>query len=195
MTHIYYVRHAEPDLLIHDDMSRPLTEKGHSDTALVTEYLHDKDISKVYSSPYRRALDTIMPFAKAKGLPICSNYAFREREINTWVEDFSSFSKRQWQDFVYKTNNGESLSEVQKRNISALNEILRNHSDESVVIGGHGTALSTIINYFDPSFGFKEFERFKNLMPWIVHMEFNGFSLEKLEHIDLVENKERTKNG
>lgn len=42
-----------------------------------------------------------------------------------------------------------------------------------VYIGGHGTALSTIINYYDPSFGYDDFEKMKYKMPWIVEMHFD----------------------
>lgn len=33
MTHLYYVRHAQPDYSVHDDLTRPLTEKGMRDCA------------------------------------------------------------------------------------------------------------------------------------------------------------------
>ena len=28
MTTVYFVRHAQPDLSVHDDLTRPLTERG-----------------------------------------------------------------------------------------------------------------------------------------------------------------------
>ena len=40
MTHLYYVRHAQPDYSVHDDLTRPLTEKGMRDCALVTDFSH-----------------------------------------------------------------------------------------------------------------------------------------------------------
>jgi len=36
---------------------------------------------------------------------------------NVWIEDFNSFAKKQWEDFDYKLSDGESLREVQNRNI------------------------------------------------------------------------------
>ena len=63
MTHLYYVRHAQPDYSVHDDLTRPLTEKGMRDCALVTDFLTDKSIDRVFSSPYKRAVDTVQPFA------------------------------------------------------------------------------------------------------------------------------------
>ena len=54
MTTIYFVRHAEPNLSNHDDKSRELSSKGLQDRKLVTEYLKDKEIDLVISSPYKR---------------------------------------------------------------------------------------------------------------------------------------------
>jgi 2,3-bisphosphoglycerate-dependent phosphoglycerate mutase len=45
MTRVYFIRHAEADNSIRDGRIRPLTEKGFDDRKLVTEYLHNKDIS------------------------------------------------------------------------------------------------------------------------------------------------------
>lgn len=45
MTHLYYVRHAQPDYSVHDDLTRPLTEKGMRDCALVTAFLADKSLT------------------------------------------------------------------------------------------------------------------------------------------------------
>ncbi len=42
-TDIYFVRHAQSDISVKDDMLRPLTEKGMSDTKLVTKALKDKN--------------------------------------------------------------------------------------------------------------------------------------------------------
>lgn len=93
------------------------------------------------------------------------------------IEDFNTFSKNQWEDFNHKLENGESLKEVQERNIKELNKILRENDGESIVIGTHGTSLSCIINYFDKSFGYMQFEEIKNVMPLIIIMEFKGLNI------------------
>ena len=47
MTKVYFIRHAEPDYSNHDDLLRPLTEKGMQDRKIVTEYLSNKKIDVV----------------------------------------------------------------------------------------------------------------------------------------------------
>lgn len=102
-----------------------------------------------------------------------------------WIEDFNGFCRRQWEDFAFKLSDGESLREVQKRNIDALNQVLYTYNDKNIVIGSHGTALSTIINYFDSSFGYNEFVKIKNLMPWIVMFKFERNKCVEIQKYNL----------
>ena len=46
-----------------------------------------------------------------------------------------------------------------------LNEILATNLDKEIVIGTHGTALSSILNFYDNSFGCEDFLR---IIDWII---------------------------
>lgn len=174
MTTVYFVRHAEPNYDNHDDLLRELSPKGLQDRKRVTEFLAEKQIDIVLSSPYRRAVDTIKDFADQYGFEVQIVDDFRERKVDdTWIEDFTAFSKKQWEDFSYKLTNGECLQEVQDRNIRALQTALVRYQGKNVVIGTHGTALSTIIQYYDHSFGYDEFTKIRGMMPWIVEFSFD----------------------
>ncbi|MDV3426889.1 MAG: histidine phosphatase family protein [Bacillota bacterium] len=182
MTKVYFVRHALPDFNVHDNLLRPLTQEGTEDSKKVTEFLLNKNIAKVFSSPYKRAVDTIKDFTDRTGLKINIVEDFRERKIDSeWIEDFDKFSEKQWGDFQYKLSDGESLYQVQKRNIAALQRILKENLGENIVIGTHGTALSTIINYYDKNFDYKEFQRIRYYMPFIVCITFDGQAAVKIE--------------
>lgn len=173
-TTVYFIRHAEPDYENHDDMTRELSEKGLKDRTLVTEFLQDKQIDVVLSSPFKRAVDTVREFAEKQGIEIGIVEDFRERRIdNCWIEDFKGFCKKQWEDFSYKLSDGESLQEVQDRNIAALKNVVKDYAGKNIVVGSHGTALSTIINYYDTSFGHAQFEEIRGLMPWVVQFTFD----------------------
>lgn len=174
MTHIYFVRHAEPNYQNHDDALRELTPKGLADRALAADYLRDKGIYAVLSSPYRRAVDTVAPLADALGLTVETVDSFRERAVGSWVADFGGYSQRQWADFDYKLAGGESLREVERRSLAAMNEVLERFAGRTVAIGSHGTALSAIIHHFRPRFGYDDFQRIKGLFPWIVRFDFAG---------------------
>ena len=72
---------------------------------------------------------------------------------------------------------------VQNRNIEALNEILSDTKDKDIVIGTHGTALSTILNFYDSNFGCEDFLRIIDRMPYIIELDFEGDKLiAKQEH-------------
>ena len=186
MTKVYFVRHCEPNYNNRDDMSRELSAKGIVDRELVMQFLSDKNIEAVLSSSYKRAVDTVAHFADSKGLNVEIIDDFRERKVDSvWIEDFKAFSKAQWADFDYKLSDGESLNEVQCRNISALKNVLDKYKERNIVIGSHGTALSTIINYYDKSFGYEDFERFRTVMPWIVEFTFQNDKCISIKYIDL----------
>lgn len=189
MKTIYFVRHAESNDRIHNDRLRLLTEKGMRDRKLVTNYLCNRPIDQILSSPYLRAVDTVKQLADLKKLPINRIEDFRERNVGQWVNDFHTYAKQQWNNFRFKLTGGESLGEVQERVIRALNQILNEKDHRVLVIGSHGTALSTIINYYDPSYGFVDFERMKRLMPWMVKMTFDDQTCKRIETIDLFQNK------
>ncbi|MFL0247234.1 histidine phosphatase family protein [Candidatus Clostridium stratigraminis] len=186
LTKVYFVRHAKPDFSVKDDLLRPLTEEAMEERKKVTEFLADKDINRVYSSPCKRAIDTIKHFAESMNLSIDIINDFRERKVdNIWIEDFNAFAKEQWLDFNYKLDNGECLYEVQNRNIMALMQILAENEEHNIVIGSHGTALSTIINYFNKEFRYADFERIKDLMPFIVCFTFEGQAIINIEEFFL----------
>lgn len=186
MTQIYFVRHAEPNYRNHDDASRELSPRGLADRELVTAFLLDKEINAVLSSPYRRAVDTVRHFADTVRLPVIHIADFREREVaDEWIDDFNSFSCRQWADFDFALPGGECLREVQARNIAALTQVLTEYDGQRVVIGGHGTAISTVLNHYDASFGHEGFERIRRQMPWIVRLDFDGTTFLGMEEFPL----------
>lgn len=174
MTTVYFVRHAQPNYANRNDAQRELSAKGLEDRKLVTEFLKDKGIDVVLSSPYKRAVDTVADFAGTYGLQIKTVDAFRERKVDSvWIEDFTAFSVRQWQDFSYKLSDGECLQEVQDRNITALKSVIEQYKGKNIAIGSHGTALSTIVNYYDNTFGYADFAAIKDKMPLIIEFLFD----------------------
>ena len=113
---------------------------------------------------------------------IITDERLREREKGPDGNNHGMFQKR-WADHNYHEEGGESIAMVQKRNIEALNEILSDNTDKDIVIGTHGTALSTILNFYDNSFGCEEFLRIIDWMPYIIELDFEGDKLVgKQEH-------------
>ena len=175
ITTVYFVRHCLPDSAIADDRNRPLTAEGLSDAFKVRDVLKDKAVDVFVSSPYRRSIESIQRAADFFHLEIETDERLRERKAGESSGD--DVLKKRWSDFSFAESGGECIGSVQQRNIAALKEILERHAGKTVVIGTHGTALSSILNYFDSSFGAEDFLKIVNFMPWIVEMEFDGENL------------------
>ncbi|NLK76641.1 MAG: histidine phosphatase family protein [Clostridiales bacterium] len=182
MTKVYFVRHAQPEYAWEEDRTRPLTQEGKKDSAIVLDFLKDKKIDVFYCSPYKRSIDTIADTATFFGKEIITDERLREREKGTEGNNHGMFRKR-WTDHKYHEEGGESIAMVQSRNMEALNEILSNNLDKKIVIGTHGTALSTILNYYDNNFGCEDFLRIIDWMPYVIELDFEGSKLvDKHEH-------------
>ena len=172
MTTIYLIRHAEPDRSVEDEMTRPLTARGKEQVAQVTAYLKDKDIQAIYSSDYLRTLDTIRGFSQYSGLPIHTDARLREGILGCPREARVVESMKQWQDLDYCLPAGESIRQLQNRMCQCLKEILRDHQGEAVAVCTHGTAMSAVLNYYRPSFGWEEAKKVKQVWPWLLRFTF-----------------------
>lgn len=171
MTTIYFVRHAQPKADWPDDRTKPLTSQGMKDSARVTEALRGIPVDCFISSPYRRSMDTIAGCAAERNMKIHTDERLKER-VQGLDGGTSGLLERRWSDFTFCEDGGEALGSVQKRNIEALSEILVSLADKTLVVGTHGTALSTIINYYDLDFGCTEFKKIWMSMPMIIKIVF-----------------------
>jgi len=81
-----------------------------------------------------------------------------------------------------------------KRNIEALIEVLNNHHGKNIIIGTHGAALSTILNYFEPSFCCEDFLRIIDYMPYMIRLDFEGTNYIGKEEILFIAKEYEGKN-
>ena len=187
MTTVYFIRHAQSDRFVHDDRTRPLTDEGMSDTKRITEVLENAGIQHIISSPYTRTIQTVTDLSQKLGIEIETDEDFRERNAGRWHgENFLEFIRNQWEDFSYHILDGECLADVQKRNISALKRWLEKYDGETIAVATHGTALSTMINYFYPDYNFDSFMRILDFMPYVVRMEIEGDKCLSSEEVMII---------
>ncbi|NLB20949.1 MAG: histidine phosphatase family protein [Clostridium sp.] len=185
MIRIFFVRHAQSEHPWDYDPTRPLSTEGKQDAKLVLEFLKDKEIETFYCSPYKRSIDTIKETANYFGEEIKICNGLRERE-NGAVENNLAMIKKRWEDMNYHEEAGESISMVQVRNVEVLKEILSMYDksvkdDINLVIGTHGSALSSILHYYDDSFDYDAFIRIMDWTPYIISLTFDG---QKLVHME-----------
>ncbi|HBB71917.1 MAG TPA: histidine phosphatase family protein [Ruminococcus sp.] len=195
MTTIYLVRHCEPDFSFDPNEKRPLTVTGRQDAEALAEYLSDKKINCIYSSPYTRAVETVTPLSRRTRLPIITDTIFRERFGGHGEESFEEFSRKQWTDLSYKRPGAESIGETMERMIQGITEILNDNTGENVVISSHGAAVCSVLRYYHPTFGYRDFMRVIDFMPWIVRIQYHGTDPASLETADEIWHIHRPYSG
>lgn len=186
-TNIYFIRHAEPNYNNQDDQLRELTIKGFKDRLKVTEFLEQCDIDYLLSSPYKRTVDTISDFGNKHNYQIIVDQNLRERKVsNQWISNFSTYSKQQWDDFDYRLEDGESLKQTQERNIKVIKSVLSEYKGSNIAVATHGTALCTILHYYDNSIDYQFFNHIKDIFPFVVKCSFVHDKIVDIKFINIV---------
>ena len=184
---VYFVRHAQPDYSsVSDDYSFGLSGEGIMDRYAAADILKDVSFDKIYCSPYKRAVQTIQPIADYCGMEIITDERLRER-VHGENSNNTEMFRRRWEDHSFHEPGGESIADVQKRYLSVMEEIIKANSYGTVLVGTHGTAICSFINHFIPEFGFDDFMRTIDYMPWVIKIEFSGMKLYKMEELGFVQ--------
>lgn len=161
----YLLRHAasapSPDV---PEPDWPLNETGHKQARTLVDRLAGRRIDAVYSSPFRRAVATVRPLARARDLEIRTDDRLRERQLtDQWLDDHRQAVRRVWADFDLTLPGGESSAACQQRVVKAVGDLRARHaSDECVLVSSHGNALGLYLNDLDPAFGFAAWSELQN---------------------------------
>ncbi|MDH6374436.1 2,3-bisphosphoglycerate-dependent phosphoglycerate mutase [Paenibacillus sp. PastF-3] len=186
-TFIYMVRHGEsPKLPGGTERSRGLTAKGEADARKITEKLRFEGIEVFYSSPYLRAIHTITGLAQELGAEIQSVEDLREIHFsdgNRIMPDQQLYPllATMFADTDFVPVGGESIHACQKRSVSVLQDILKQHSGQKVAIGTHGAVMTLMMNYFDAKYDLDFL--LQTTKPDIYKMEFTGAALVGVERL------------
>lgn len=170
-TKILVARHAESEFSA-DERGRGLTSNGKKMAQeMMAKNAGQFQVDRIFSSPYRRAVDTALPWTDAFQLEIVQDERLRERQVaGDPVEDFEGFAQKQWLDFEFSLPRGESLAETAARGCEAIRQLERKHRGETLLIAGHGTWMGAVFHAFDPGFGYPQWKAMK--MPDLWEMIF-----------------------
>lgn len=146
MTTIYLIRHSIPikDKTI-EQINIPLSKEGKELIHKITKNFFNKNIDKIYSSSYKRAIETAIEIAKINNKRITINNDFNERNLGTDKNVKEDFWLAQLYNENAKPTNGESRKEVKIRMLNALNNILNEHKDKNILIVSHATAITFLL--------------------------------------------------
>lgn len=177
-TRFLYVRHGEvpgndpnPATYIYTGSGTDdsLTEKGRIQAEKCAKTIVDlqkcgvfNEITAIYASDLKRALETAEPIAKELGLDIQLRHELREiywgcadgrlvqkmteahRAVEQQVKQIYTERKIRW-DYVPVFEGAETYNALLKRTLAELKRIAELHKGETVLIIGHGRVLKTLI--------------------------------------------------
>ena len=154
---IYSTRHGQTDYNKHDIIlgvtDMPLNETGLLQASELAEKVEKLgDISIVIASPMIRAQMTAKIVAEKCGLEVVTEERLREwdygeYEGKTRYADGFAEGKREFG--VRIGGSGESLMQLAHRVYSALDDIIKEHSGQNVLIVSHGGVCRVIETYFN----------------------------------------------
>jgi alpha-ribazole phosphatase len=131
-----------------------LNEMGRQQAAALRQRLAGEEIHAVYASDLQRAWKTAAVIAKPHGLPVRSDPRLREIDFGAWDGlTYDEIGQRYPQALAaWKADplsagppEGENLSQVTTRVQTALDDIVRVHQDQTVLLVAHGGSLQVLL--------------------------------------------------
>ena len=185
---LYLVRHSlcEP-CASKQEADWPLTKEGKTQAINLVHNLNKLCIGKIFSSPYKRALDSIEPFAKDNNLKIEVVDGLKEKLLfDGYLDDYLPSVIKSWDDFHFKYAGAESSKEAQERIIKTITDIASRHTEGNFILVSHGNIIALLLNYLDKSFGLNQWEKMNNPDLFKVIWDGESFCWKKDFHFDLV---------
>lgn len=152
---IYSTRHGQTDFnkrdIVLGTTDIELNETGLYQAEKLAERVSELDIDIIIASPMKRAMKTAQFVAEKNNLEIITDVRLREWDYGEYegktrfTEGFAG-NKKNFGVRMGKT--GESLLQLAHRVYSALDDIIENYSDKSILLVSHGGVCRVIETYF-----------------------------------------------
>ncbi|MFC7442215.1 histidine phosphatase family protein [Laceyella putida] len=175
MTEIFLVRHCQA---AGQEREARLTQQGIEQAQQLAEFFAAVEIEHIVSSPYVRAVDSIKPTARKKGLSIHTDERLVERKLaGEPREDWRTCLRQTFGDLDLCFEGGESSRAAMLRAVAVCEERLRTVQG-SVIMVSHGNLITLLLKYFDHSIGFEDWEQMTNPDVYRIWHE-DGWKIER----------------
>lgn len=159
MKELYIIRHCKAE---GQDREAPLTAQGVEDARSLAQFLDKFQVEQIYSSPFRRAIQTIQPFADQKNINIHLDERLSERLLSTidlpnWLELY----RRTFDELDLCFEGGESSRATMDRAVSLVHEVLET-GDNRICFVTHGGLTSMLLKYYNNQFHFEDWQKMSN---------------------------------
>lgn len=177
MKKIYVIRHCEAE---GQPPEAPLTEKGCNQALNLSSNFSQKNIERIISSPFKRAIDTIQPFAEAFKIKVETNDKLTERVLSSknlsdWPEKLSNT----FDDMELKYEGGESSQEAMERIVEVVEEVFESEYNNTIIVT-HGNLMALLLRYYNNKFGFEDWKNLSNPDVYVLVSENNNVSYKRL---------------
>lgn len=155
---LYLIRHGEStsnvDKTFTGQQNAALTERGHRQAACIGSYFLGIHIDKILSSDLIRAYDTALPLAKTHRVEIEATPALREINGGKWEgEKFAELENLYPEDYALwcsdigaaRPTDGESIREVCQRVCTAVEKIVEENPEATIVIATHAVPIRVML--------------------------------------------------
>ncbi len=164
------VRHAAAT---GQDPAAALTAQGQRQALALAEFLLPRQIERVISSPFARAIDSITPFCRSAGLRLETDERLVERVLTSQqLPDWREHLRRSFDDPDYRLDDGESCCAAQARGTSVTREALA--SGQRCVLVTHGNLLALILRSIDSTVGFDLWSGLSNPDAFVIEADHEG---------------------
>jgi len=158
MTSVYLVRHGQTawnkEEIFRGRTDVPLDETGLKQAELAGQYFKGIEIHAIYSSPLSRAWQTAQKIAQIQTVKVEPLEGILDMSFGDWeghahqeIRKMDNETYRQWVEspHLVKLPGGESLDDVRGRVMAALEEVLRKHSEKTIVLVSHRVVCKVMI--------------------------------------------------
>ena len=112
----------------------------------VAEVLCNYPIAGIFTSPYRRARQTVEPIAARLKIPLQVLPELHERKLGGAFEaDFNSAVRATWRDPYFSHPGGESNAAAQERGVSVLGKIQEQYPGAQLVLFTLGNLMAMVM--------------------------------------------------
>ncbi|WP_326584011.1 histidine phosphatase family protein [Bacillus ndiopicus] len=174
---VYIIRHCEAE---GQHMDAPLTEKGYNQAGELCNFFANLNIERIITSPYKRARESIQPFANFSHIEIEHDNRLSERVLsNQNLPDWFEKLKLTFQDMELKLEGGESSYEAMSRIIEVIEEAFHSKNNHIVIVT-HGNLLSLLLKHCNENFGFDDWQRLSNPDIFLLENSNNNLTYKRL---------------
>ncbi|MXQ54992.1 histidine phosphatase family protein [Shimazuella alba] len=161
-TTIYIVRHGQTEWNIEGRLQgrldSPLTDAGVEQAKQLAQRLQNISFDSIYSSSSNRAFSTALHLKKDRAIEVNKSDHLMEMDFATWegrkwseIQDLFPeellLMNEHPERFEAKETKGETFHDMQKRLASFIDQILKQHAGQNILLVSHSITIKVLINY------------------------------------------------